>query len=155
MGNVRASQKDLPIGSDWNWGREYSKVSLSNGIGANLLDKKVERMRNLASEMSQGPRFLFGINKYSKYHWQRVVHCISFSGIVALIWVVVWQILASDSPENDNHISNVERRMILESLQAEHTSQKVRKHQTFFKFRLQFAKDIDSIMYQYENTLTF
>uniref|UniRef100_A0A7M5WSP1 Sialin n=1 Tax=Clytia hemisphaerica TaxID=252671 RepID=A0A7M5WSP1_9CNID len=48
-----------------------------------------------------------------------------FFGILALIWVVVWQILASDSPEDDNHISNVERRMILESLESEHTSQKL------------------------------
>ena len=41
------------------------------------------------------------------------------------MWVVVWQIMVSDSPENDHHISNIEREMILESLREEHTSNTV------------------------------
>ena len=41
------------------------------------------------------------------------------------MWVVVWQIMVSDSPEDDHHISNIEREMILESLREEHTSNTV------------------------------
>jgi len=49
-----------------------------------------------------------------------------YLGIVALIWVVMWQILVSNSPEDDCHISFAEKKYILESLQDEHTSHPVR-----------------------------
>jgi len=43
-------------------------------------------------------------------------------GIFALMWVAVWTIMVSDSPEEDRHISQYEKKMILESLQEDQTS---------------------------------
>ena len=47
---------------------------------------------------------------------------IILQGIGALMWVAVWQIMVSDTPETDNHISNAERNMILQSLEDESKS---------------------------------
>ena len=62
------------------------------------------------------------INERKTYSFQRSMSKFLILGILALMWVAVWQIMVSDSPETDNHISNAERELILESLRAEHTS---------------------------------
>ena len=41
------------------------------------------------------------------------------------MWVVVWQVLVTDSPEEDWHISTAEKNMILESLKEDGTSKLV------------------------------
>ncbi|XP_047130016.1 sialin [Hydra vulgaris] len=43
-------------------------------------------------------------------------------GLLALMWVAVWMIMISDSPEEDNHISTEEKNMILKSLEEDQTS---------------------------------
>jgi len=43
-------------------------------------------------------------------------------GMIALMWVIAWQILVTDSPEDDWHISSDEKRMICESLKEDNTS---------------------------------
>ena len=46
-------------------------------------------------------------------------------GMFALMWVVAWLILVSDSPEADRHISEREKNYILDSLQDDQTSRPV------------------------------
>lgn len=47
-------------------------------------------------------------------------------GLFALLWVVIWQIMVSDSPEDDRHISVQEKNMIVESLKEDQTSHLVK-----------------------------
>ena len=52
------------------------------------------------------------------------------------MWVAVWMIMISDSPEEDNHISSEEKNMILKSLEEDQTSHLVSLLQmTMFFFK--------------------
>lgn len=50
------------------------------------------------------------------WHWVFYIF-----GIFALMWVAVWMVMVSDSPDTDLHISEFERKYIQESLKDDHT----------------------------------
>ena len=69
-----------------------------------------------------------------------------YLGMIALMWVAVWQILVTDSPEEDCHISTNEKIMICESLKEDNTSRLVNYYYYYYYYYYYWTPDRERVL---------
>ena len=114
--------------SDWSWvfylfGKRFIVVYQSwKWTGKYLSVLRICYWKSKIFELQRLEAQKIQIRNSSESYTKNIL---AHTGVIALMWVVVWQVLVTDSPEEDWHISTAEKNMILDSLEEDGTSKLV------------------------------